>query len=441
MAHPVRVDLALSCDPPVQRLRHCVNWLEELMLSERSLATMAKQRLSIAICFAAAVLLNGCGSGSTDSTAGTLQPSGTSATVLPSGPAANLSGRVLSESGQGVSEVEVVAVDRTTNIQYETVSGPAGAYSLQLPPGVYDVGLLSSEPQTATCFYGPITASPGLLQDFALKSAAGRPADQVFGRIRLRPGTPAAHRRIALQPRSARLAPNQEPPVRVETTTDANGDFALSAGSSGDVGLDVELHEANGLLDEWVDIFKTDKACYVELSSDATPTENRLHCGEADASPETLVLGDPARPVTKFKASDNGTTGLLENGRIKAEDKNPNAKTDMRNLIGSGSWGTKFLKTFSLDGQNPPGDTWIKVDKSGWGWYDWNVDIHIKGGGDFYFTDEEGGSKGRYWLFFTPVPDDDGGSGLGPFGPVTHYVSYNSDKPDIVKIEVVPSNL
>lgn len=92
------------------------------------------------------VALAGCGSSSSDS-----------GQAAPTPPAGAISGRVVTEQGQGQSGVQVVVHERTTNAKTETVSDSDGRFRLDVPTGTYDLGLdRNGDMQTATCHYGPI---------------------------------------------------------------------------------------------------------------------------------------------------------------------------------------------------------------------------------------------------------------------------------------------
>ena len=117
-----------------------------------------------------------------------------------------LSGRVLSEAGTPLEGVQVVVHERTTNRRTRQVSDADGSFVLALEPGVYDLGLdLEGAPEAATSFYGPIAVTSAVRRDFVLHSVEGRGADQVFGKIWLRPGVPAANRQVA--PKRERSCP------------------------------------------------------------------------------------------------------------------------------------------------------------------------------------------------------------------------------------------
>lgn len=91
------------------------------------------------------------------------------------------SAQVVDESGQGVAEVDVVLHERRSNLKYSATTDSSGSFVLDMPIGVYDIGLNNaSDPGTATCFYGPVSNFGGSQPTYVLRSTGGRSTDTLF---------------------------------------------------------------------------------------------------------------------------------------------------------------------------------------------------------------------------------------------------------------------
>lgn len=364
-----------------------------------------------------AVALAGCG-GSSDFA---LQ-NGSSVAAAP-----GISGRILDESGQPLADVQVVVHERTTNRRTRVFSDAQGVFQLDLAAGTYDVGLdRKGDVTTTNSFYGPIEVSTALDADFVLHSSAGRPADQVFGKVMLQPGIPAANRKVSLRPGTLLGDATAERLGVASTTTAVDGTFALSVGSPREVALDVEFFNADGTLDEWVDVAKRDKPCYVEVITEQSPAENRLRCTEVD---------DPT-PV-------NASSVLMQQQQAAAPSVVPFAEARVlsggeaklaQGLIPVGAPKTR-LSEMIIGG--PPDDqsnedlwkvtkqAFIEVNTNAAWFYGYAVHIKANRSTDWVFIDENGDSY-QLWISITS------------FG---HQVSYDSEKPNINRVDFDLSTL
>ena len=351
--------------------------------------------------------LAGCGS-SSDLNVGSNSAQG----VSPPG----IVGRVVSSTGSPLAGVQVVAHERTTNEKVTDVSDGRGAFSLEVVSGVYDVGIdLESDPTMATCFYGPITVASSVQRDFVLHSNEGRPTGQVFGKLWLSPGIPAAQRRVTLRTGYQHGDTLSDRPDPVSATTGGDGSFALVLGTEFRQGVDVEVYEQNGELDEWIDISKLDKPCYVEFSTAESPIENRLRCNESDfdgpvTEAETLAQGTTVIPFADA-AVIGGDEAKLALGLIPVGAP----KQSLAEMVlGGPPDDPQHQKLWNVIKNMP-----IEVNTKGDWFYKYAVNIKPRTATDWAFTDETNDTY-QLWVSITL------------WG---HKVSYNSDKPNIHRID------
>lgn len=380
---------------------------------------MSRPYLNLSLCLA--LLLGGCGASDLVSSGGF--PAGTSSVASTAQP---FLVRVLDEQQRAVAGVDVVIHERTSNQKYTSRTAADGSVTLTVPDGVYDLGLNNSaDPSSATCFYGPVVSSG--TQTFVLRSTGGRPASTLFGRILVAPGQPASNRRVTVRPLLLNsgggngLLPN---PITI--TTSPAGLFETDLSTSQDLSADVEIYQNNGIdLDEWVDVGKLGKACYVEFASDQLPVENRLHADETDppVGPGSTVRIQP-KLLSQFTQTFppsilwNQHT-LLTGGKLTVDlfsEGVPNVYT-ISELVPGGLTRNQLptLNNFKI----------VNSDDGMW-WWPYSVRIYHPAGGlgtHWEFTDE---TDDTYVLNIVSSNTDYPGT--------WHKVSYKSDKPSIVKI-------
>ena len=332
-------------------------------------------------------------------------------------PTPQLSGAVRSETGGLVTGVRIVAQERTTREEWEAVSGADGKFAVKLPAGTYDVGLdLEGDSSTATTFYGPITVSSSLQADLVLHSAQGRADSELFGRILLNPGVPATGRTVTAvisaelgQDQAGNLAP-------VSTTTAADGSFSLNLPTSREVALDLEVYDANDALDEFIDISKRDKACYVEFVTEESNVENTLRANQSEldssATPSVRAQSGGVTPftiafqnVSSFTLS-NGLMPVNSSGTIPQLAANFPAPADQTNFQGN-------LVNWS-----------VLIDTNGSWWHKYAANVFVNLPATWYFTDENN------------VTNKLGVSGFDVSLGGACKVSYNSSRPNIKAIKV-----
>ncbi|MBS2037141.1 carboxypeptidase regulatory-like domain-containing protein [bacterium] len=232
-------------------------------------------RLATHLTTALALLALGCGSTSSDLTPGSSQAS----TLNP------ISGKIVSESGAPLAGVQIVAEERLSNRSTTALSDSDGSFTLPALRGeVFDLQLdLASDPNTATCLYGPLSAGESQ-QELRLRSTGARPKGSLFGRLELERGVPAPAQQIQVRLGSGRWVDSLDlAPVGV--TTQGDGSFEVSLSSSQETELDLEVLNSSGSLRQFVDLSKQSKACYVEVALNHSPVLNRLRCNQSEPVP------------------------------------------------------------------------------------------------------------------------------------------------------------
>ena len=327
-----------------------------------------------------------------------------------------LSGRVVGESGDAIAGVRLIANERTTDAKFETTSGTDGRYQVQLPTGVYDIGLdLPGDTQTSTCFYGPVNVDRGQQSDLVLRQSGGQPDAFVSGRLWLTPGVPAASRRVVL--RSGHL-PGPETSPTVETVTDLDGSFSLLLSSEEELGVDLEFFDAQGDFDQFIDFGKLSKPVYLEFMTDLPVARNQVRSDEGQESPSagaevlaqqnTFTLFSTLQSIVDPGAPQFGRYLLFRDGVLPVDKQNRNFFTE----IVTPAVNTEFQQYKDLvvdSGQ-------IRVDSNGSWWWKYAVNIKADGRSYWQFEDETGDAYSLSIILTSRW----------------HKVSYNSSKPNIV---------
>ncbi|MBS2033898.1 carboxypeptidase regulatory-like domain-containing protein [bacterium] len=325
-------------------------------------------------------------------------------------PSSTISGRVLGETGGPVAGVQVIVHERTTDLRTSVRSGPNGEFQLTIAQGVYDLGLEAKTDATkANSFYGPITVTSPVQQDFVIRNTSGHTTDEVFGKIWLTPGVPAANRQITLRPGAQLRGTGLDRPASPSTRTNPDGTFSLPLGSNLETALDVEIYDSSGL-DEWVDVSKRAKACYVEFTSEDSPVENRLRCTELDPSTSNLTgtLGAPSINPFATRKNKGVNYAILEDGLIPVGAANALLS---ENMLGGPLDDTPLWKMTK--------HTNIQViNGSKWG-YEHSIIIKPDRSSDWAFTDETNDSY-QLWVSITLW---------------SHVVGYDSVAPNIKRID------
>ena len=224
-------------------------------------------------------LLQGCGDSedlsSTNNGSGVVAPNLRTVQGLVTGP-----------GGGRLQNAKISVEERSTHYDRKVFTDSNGAYALDLPEGVYDI-IVDPEGDEASGVFGPIEVTTDLQTDFSLVQADPR-SGLVSGRILEAPGRPAANRRLRLVPATATsknpLEPAEVPDI-IETTTDSEGNFQADFATDQETGFDLEIYDATGSLDEFVNIYKPSGALNVELSVEDSPVENSVRAGEWSGNP------------------------------------------------------------------------------------------------------------------------------------------------------------
>jgi len=370
----------------------------------------------------ASLIVAGCGSNaSVQDFSGVPQSSGATAPQLLA--------LVRSAQGAPVGGVRVVAQDRTTSWQVEGISGADGSVFLDLPAGAYDVGLDNEgDLGTATCFYGPVVVTGKTQREFILRSSEGRPPGQIFGELSLTPGVKTALRQLTVRPGAAKNLPaGVDGKSPLTTTTDAQGRFALTLPAGSEFALDLDVFDGANQLDEFIDISKREKPCYVEFTTEEIPVENALRCNQAPVAPTSKAAGlaGAAKPVNQkftrcFIDPPNNGTMVMDGGNLPPGGD----QSLLRDLVPSIPSDSNFSKLIGLM-SNPEGtDCSIRVDTDhAWYWGTYAVHVNPDRASNFVFFDDTGD---QYSLWISDVFP----TRLGAW----HRVSYNSSKPSINKV-------
>jgi hypothetical protein len=334
----------------------------------------------------------------------------------PPQPAPQLSGTVLSESGGPVTGVRIVAQERTTRQESEFFSAGDGTFAVSLPAGTYDLGLdLEGDPTTATTFYGPVTLAANLEADLVLRSAQGHLDSEVFGRILLRSGVPAAGRSVSVVTGATIGDVPGENLDPVTTTTASDGTFALNLPNEREASVDVEVYDANDDLDEFIDIGKRDKACYVEFITEESNVENTLRSNQSELAPNAfpsflaqsggVTLFDIAFGATGDFTLTNGLMPVQSSGTIPQLAQNFPAPADrtpfQANLV---NWS-------------------VRIDTNGSWWWKYGANVFVNLPATWHFTDETNDTY-KLSALVTDVVNGE-----------AFKVSYNSSKPNIKVIK------
>jgi hypothetical protein len=337
-----------------------------------------------------------------------------------------LSATISNPAGQAAPGVLVVAQERTTGRQYERLSGADGTVALSLPAGVYDIALdREGDATTSTCFYGPVTVSGPTQRVFVLQSAAGLPATRVFGVLSRTATARLANQPIVLRP-GACLGDvtGIDWAAPLTATTDQEGAFSLDLPSEDSYALDLEILQ-NNVVDEFVDVFKREKPCYLELFTEESEVENLLRCNQSDLGPELngqSVLAQGVVVVDKPFDScviDTATNQMVMEGAIlpPGADREAPYLSDLVPSVPSDSNYDNLIGLMTTRG--PVGDDGCKIlvdSDHAWYWGKYAVHVNPDRPSSFTFVDQTGA---QYHL------------GIDNADNVWHKVSYNSSRPPI----------
>ncbi len=190
-----------------------------------------------------------------------------------------ITGIVRGSDGTTLSDVRVMAMERTTNKEYESVTDDDGHYVLAVPDGVYDIGFETDD--YTTSYYGPVFVTTGGEKNVTLQRTDGLDNAFLSGRVFDMNGNPQAAAQVYMFSNVA----SPEKTNASSAVTDENGYFAMTV--NGEMSLDLDFETSTGLA-EFVDIVKLDKPCYVEVTLGSGVENTRRH----DESEDTLSLSE-----------------------------------------------------------------------------------------------------------------------------------------------------
>jgi hypothetical protein len=374
--------------------------------------------------------LSGCGGGDHDS-----QPA----------VSRTFSGTVRDARGQALGGVSVLLENRLTDAGALATTAGDGSFSAPVPAGVYDIRLVDeSSTSVAAGEFGPVEISADLQRDFTLQDADPTDPGRVSGQLFAQPDTPLANRKLRLVPTTAlSYDPNTlaTVPDPIEMTTDAEGRFATSFGSDQELGFDLEIYQADGALNEFVDIIKPAGEMTVELASEYLDTVNVHRVSDAADTPRRAAVdsvaaanGAPAAASfddSRFKRfdlrviKDNGLGAVasVENGTLPADDRTYFWTTLLgrSRIEGHESLEVLFFDRVKIDGSEERPRlkhmvaSGVRFDLI----YRYRVQILSKGIVTYRFIDDTGDSYA-----------------LRVYVDGWHHVSFNSDRPDIRTIQI-----
>ena len=358
-----------------------------------------------------ALALAGCGS-SGESSLGSAQ-------AVAAGPPPALSGRVTDEGGAPLTGVRLVLQERTSRREAHTTSDIDGGFSVDLAPGVYDVGLdLEGNQSLATAFYGPITVEQSGRHDFVLPPAEARQPGEVFGRIFSRQGVPAPGRNVAASPGFIAGGFDGQEVGRVSTVTGDDGSFSLDFGSTAEIGLDLEVFDEQGFLDEFIDVGKLGKPLYLEFAVEESLVENGARVNQGHLS---LTEGSTTALSPLLQSADAGFS------RFTSASYDPSL--DAYVLVGGyipPKAPEEFFKNLVPQGVTLPqtlGDSSLLVVDHGLFWWDYTICVKVQDRSNWHFTDATGDTYSLTVLWVEPQTFEG------------HFVCYNSKAPAVVKVE------
>jgi hypothetical protein len=285
-----------------------------------------------------------------------------------------------------------------------------------------------------------------------LRDSGGRPAGCLFGRLFLQPGKPLAGRQVVLSPtqttaKSNSMNPSPVPsPVVLKSALD--GSFEGNLAFDGPVGLDVEVHNADGTLDEFIDVSTLAKPCYVEFASEQSAVTNRLRSNQSDGPDPVAVASQKlasadaprAKLLTLFTAiSPSSDLTIFTNGLLSVD---PQTMVNTYN----------FPDISDSPVGNSVTSNRISVSEASASWFaDKTVQVYSAAtgvGGSYQFTSQDGQVHSLSWPNGQSYSETlSGGGGLFgiaggsstitiqiPVDPAWYKVSYTSSLPNINRI-------
>lgn len=323
-----------------------------------------------------------------------------------------VSGTVLNHQQVAVANAEVLAVDRLSGREFNTLSDDQGRYRMVLPNGHYDLGSDDAELKRAHMVLLRTLNEGDIELNFSLPST-DQP-QQISGRVFIREGIPAAGYRLVFT--SEEYVSENDTRLNMETTTDEQGHYSLPVG--GQRLMDVDVYDDQGEFVEFVVLHKLDGALQADITlGDASDDKrHRYAMNREDSVGAPLRLEKPAAndENTPFQFQYSAyTVFALVNGQLPPDGSylrlDPSTPENQRRVIGPR---LKFRSS-----EPPTLDVSLRED--GILWYRYAIHYHAKGPGWVGFTDSNG-----YRIKMNK------NAAIG-----YNSLNYNSSKPNIVHIE------
>lgn len=335
---------------------------------------------------------------------------------------AQLSGQV-TLLGAPVAYSRVIAMNRSTNEEWQTVTDAAGRYVMTLSNGFYDVGADDGFGET-TMAYGLVRIE-GVpeVRDFALPPDLE--PDQVVAVVCTDGTHPAGN--YSLHFMGTFAAPDEV--LDLDTTTNEQGEFSVRIDRQ--QLFDVEVYDQAGELVESVDFHKLDGALrlVVELGDEE---DNNVHRHHQSSLPTMATESNGV--MRAFSVSDGNQPFRFTLGENNFYDHTE--KTDVTEHVGNLRDGRLCSNAGSLavvasDYNNAANSSAIAVQ-------DLSMDtlqVQVRDDGGWWFTYAAHVTGTRSAAFrFTDESPDTYSLGVSSFGD--HKVSYNSYSPCIVAVNV-----
>lgn len=255
-------------------------------------------KLAAKAAWCSAVLLSACGGGDGSSV---------------------VSGTVLNHQEIAVANAEVLAVDRLSGREFNTLSDEKGRYRLVLPNGHYDLGADDAHRRAAHMVLLRSLSDSDTTVDFVVPS--DQDEAQLSGQVFVRPGVPAANHRLVFS--SEHHVSDEDPELRMETTTNAQGEFTVALGAQRL--LDLDVHDEQGEFIEFVVLHKLDGALRADITLGDSSDDNRYrHDRGAEAVSAAAVRqasasGNQAFSVDWREVSDTLWTYTLGGGQLPVD--------------------------------------------------------------------------------------------------------------------------
>ena len=324
-----------------------------------------------------------------------------------------VSGTVLNHDQVAVANAEVLAVDRLSGREFNTLSDDQGRYRMVLPNGHYDLGSDDAELKRAHMVLLRTLNEGDIELNFSLPSTDQ--AQQISGRVFIREGIPAAGYRLVFT--SEEYVSENDTRLNMQTTTDEQGHYSLPVG--GQRLMDVDVYNDQGEFVEFVVLHKLDGALQADITlGDASDDKRHRYAMNREDS-----AGAPL-PLVKPAASDENTPFqyvppsrlsefMLTDGRLPPDGSYLRLEPEPSKAD------KELIATVVLFKSLAPPTLNVSLRRDGVWWYEYAIHFHA--------TDS------RHHLRFI----DENGYEITAWKSKTEGYNtrnYNSNRPSIVKI-------